>query len=337
MKLSIIVPIYNVEKYLDECIKSILCQTFNDFELILVNDGSKDNCLAICHRWAKKDNRIRIIDKENGGVSSARNAGVAACCGEYIGFVDSDDYIDATMYEKLICAVLATNADIGICKMAIPGKSKGYGHDYPKDKPFYFSDDNPDWKKLFYQGDIDTFVMNKIYKAALIKKIPFEVTPLFEDKLFISKVYMKDPLMVFVDEDLYYYRTVANSAVRRYHPQRFEIIQKAYRYDLELNSAFEHNKYTDFINKELTGSVINCIVSEKCQKKKNRTAMFEKIRNSDEFKTIYPKTNSMKLSAKKRKLLKLLFEKNYFMLNNMLNMMNFVDAVKAIIKKYLPT
>lgn len=100
-EISIIVPIYNVEKYLPKCIESILSQTFTNFELILVNDGSKDRSGIICDEYASKDNRIKVIHKENGGVSSARNSGVDLASGKYIGFVDPDDYIKKDMYERL--------------------------------------------------------------------------------------------------------------------------------------------------------------------------------------------------------------------------------------------
>lgn len=114
-KLSIIVPIYNVEYYLENCINSILNQTFKEFELILVNDGSPDNSIEICNKYKKKDDRIKVIDKENGGVSSARNAGIDIALGEYIAFVDPDDDIELNMYEELMNRVIKSNVDIVIC------------------------------------------------------------------------------------------------------------------------------------------------------------------------------------------------------------------------------
>ena len=100
-KISVIVPVYKAEAYLDRCIESILAQTYTDFELILVNDGSPDNCGAICDEYAEKDPRVRVIHKENGGVSTARNAGLAAATGEFIAFVDPDDWVEVDMYEKM--------------------------------------------------------------------------------------------------------------------------------------------------------------------------------------------------------------------------------------------
>ena len=106
--ISIIVPIYNVEKYIHKCIESIINQTYKNLEIILVDDGSPDNCGNICEEYAKNDSRIKVIHKENNGLSSARNAGLEICKGDYIGFVDSDDYIELNMYEVLINALKNT-------------------------------------------------------------------------------------------------------------------------------------------------------------------------------------------------------------------------------------
>ena len=115
MKLSIIIPIYNVERYLEETINSVLKQTFTDFELILVDDGSTDNSGKICDKYAQKDSRVKVIHKPNGGVSSARNAGVDNATGEFIGFVDSDDIISEVMYEGMINIAEKYGADIVQC------------------------------------------------------------------------------------------------------------------------------------------------------------------------------------------------------------------------------
>ena len=114
-EISIIVPVYQVEKYLNECIDSILAQTFTDFELILVDDDSPDNCPALCDAAAKRDSRVRVIHKQNGGVSTARNAGLDAAQGNWIAFVDSDDTVEPEYLEKMHKAVLETGADFAIC------------------------------------------------------------------------------------------------------------------------------------------------------------------------------------------------------------------------------
>lgn len=114
-KVSVIVPVYKVEKYLDRCIESIVSQTYENLEIILVDDGSPDNCPKMCDEWANKDNRIKVIHKENGGLSDARNVGIEAFTGDYILFVDSDDYIDSTMVEKMINRVEYDNTDMCVC------------------------------------------------------------------------------------------------------------------------------------------------------------------------------------------------------------------------------
>ena len=122
--ISVIVPVYNVEKYLNRCIDSILNQTFKNFELILVNDGSSDNSLNICRGFQETDKRIKIIDKSNGGVSSARNAGLDICTGEYIGFVDSDDWIEPSMYEELYHMIIKEDCDLVECAVNLDDGEK---------------------------------------------------------------------------------------------------------------------------------------------------------------------------------------------------------------------
>ncbi|MDE5548970.1 MAG: glycosyltransferase [Clostridia bacterium] len=113
--ISVIVPIYNVEKYLRKGIESIINQTYTDLEIVLVNDGSKDTCLDICKEYAENDSRIKIVDKPNGGLVSAWKAGVAVANGDYIGFVDPDDYIDEDYYQKLYETIQSNNADLAVC------------------------------------------------------------------------------------------------------------------------------------------------------------------------------------------------------------------------------
>lgn len=114
-KVSIIVPVYKVEKYLDRCVKSLVAQTLFDIEIILVDDGSPDNCPSMCDEWAKKDGRIKVIHKQNEGLGFARNSGMDMAAGEYLGFVDSDDFVKEDMYEKLYLAAKKENADIAMC------------------------------------------------------------------------------------------------------------------------------------------------------------------------------------------------------------------------------
>ena len=113
--ISVIVPVYKVEKYLRECVDSILAQTYTNLEIILVDDGSPDNCGKICDEYAQNDSRIKVIHQENGGLSAARNAGLDIATGKYIGFVDSDDYAELNMFEELHKRIIENNADLSIC------------------------------------------------------------------------------------------------------------------------------------------------------------------------------------------------------------------------------
>ena len=113
--ISVIVPVYKVEAYLDRCVQSIVDQTYTNLEIILVDDGSPDRCPQMCDEWAKRDARIRVIHKPNGGGAQARNVGLERASGEYIAFVDSDDYLLPGMYEALLCALMQTNCDIAEC------------------------------------------------------------------------------------------------------------------------------------------------------------------------------------------------------------------------------
>jgi glycosyltransferase involved in cell wall biosynthesis len=124
--ISIIVPIYKTEKYLHCCIDSILAQAFTDIECILIDDGSPDKCPAICDEYAKKDGRVVVIHQENRGVSAARNAGLEAARGEWIGFVDSDDWIEPDMYKSLLDACIVNNSDIAVCNMYIEKMEKTF-------------------------------------------------------------------------------------------------------------------------------------------------------------------------------------------------------------------
>ena len=123
-KVSIIVPVYNVGKYLSKCLDSLINQTLEDIEIICINDGSTDNSGSICDKWQSRDNRIRVIHRDNGGASSARNSGIKIAVGRYIAYVDSDDWIRQDMYEVMHKMIVTSGADVAICReMAVDGAS----------------------------------------------------------------------------------------------------------------------------------------------------------------------------------------------------------------------
>ena len=172
-KISIIVPIYNVEQYLDKCIESLVNQTYKNLEIILIDDGSKDNSRKIVNSWTAKDNRIKSIHKKNGGLSDARNAGMKIATGDYIGFVDSDDWINYKMYEVLINNLEKYNADISAC--AINKIDEKYFIDEKQvlnENICMFTAEEA-LENLIDEGILKQTLLNKLYKIEVINGIFF--------------------------------------------------------------------------------------------------------------------------------------------------------------------
>lgn len=194
--ISVIVPIYNVEEYLIKCIKSIINQTYQNLEILLIDDGSTDNCLKICNNLQKNDNRIRVYHKSNGGLSDARNYGVVRASGKYVCFVDSDDYIDAAMIEKLYMKIKKENADVCSCDVIAVSSNQE-----SKVSRKYMSKMIDD----VYYGN--GFVWNKMYKKKLIENILFDTTiHIYEDLLFNYTILAKKEVKyTFIKDPLYYY------------------------------------------------------------------------------------------------------------------------------------
>ncbi len=230
--ISIIVPVYNVEKHLKKCIDSILNQTFQDFELILVDDGSNDNSLAICEENALKDNRIKIIHKENGGLSSARNCGIEASSGEYLGFVDADDYISYNMYEFLYRNLTENNADIAVCGLYNCYKNKKIPQ-YNKEE-FYLMNNVEALKTALEGVKFSMHACNKLYKRCLFEKNIFPVNKLSEDAFVIPKILFESKRVVVNTVPMYYYIHRQNSiTTSEYKKQDLDVLE-AYFYNLKL-------------------------------------------------------------------------------------------------------
>lgn len=214
--ISIIIPIYKVEQYLDECVTSIINQTYKDLEIILVDDGSPDNCPQMCDKWAKKDARIKVVHKKNGGLSSARNAGLKVATGEYIGFVDSDDYVDETMYEDLI-QVMMQNEKTMVVSSPIIRNTDGVFTPYKVGTYEYKDGDTmsfSEYMKLFLGMNMDATVWNKLYKREFIQTM-FREGRNNEDYLFmynnVKNLYDSDKLLAVSAHAHYYYRDNAQS------------------------------------------------------------------------------------------------------------------------------
>lgn len=179
IKISVIVPAYNAEKTLGRCIDSIIAQTYSDFEVIIINDGSKDNTASIAESYVKKDNRIRLINKPNGGISSVRNLGIKEAKGEYINFVDSDDYIDEDTYEICVTAMKEYGVDAVIYGYYYEQGKRLVAFNYDKQKTVYTSREVIE--KISRGQDISTFLPNKLWKKSLFEGIVFPEGQIYED------------------------------------------------------------------------------------------------------------------------------------------------------------
>ena len=202
--ISIIVPIYKVEPYLNQCVQSIVEQTYRNLEIILVDDGSPDACPAVCDAWAAKDSRIRVIHKENGGLSDARNAGLAAAAGEYICFVDSDDWIAPEYIAGLYGAVAETGADIAECAVAYEDEA-GSVLRLRQAAPVARMDRLEALRRLVQEDGIYQTVWNKLYRREVIGGIRFEKGKYHEDEFWSYQVFDRIGSLAVVPEALYHY------------------------------------------------------------------------------------------------------------------------------------
>ncbi len=223
--ISVIVPVYNVEKYLPQCIDSILNQTEKNLEIILVDDGSLDNSGKICDEFSKKDDRIVVIHKKNNGLSSARNAGLEIAKGNYIGFVDSDDWLDKSMYEILLKLLKENNSDISCCDFFKTANSDG---SIPHiDNEIINSYNNIESLNNFYNDLYTQTVVawNKLYKRELFKDISYPVGKIHEDEGTTYKLYYKANKITYTNRPLYYYRITPNSiTTSKFNKKRLDII-----------------------------------------------------------------------------------------------------------------
>lgn len=201
-KISIIVPVYQVEKYLEKCVNSILGQTFTDFELILVDDGSTDRGPEMCDQYAKQDGRVKVIHKKNGGLSDARNAGIDVAQGEYLGFVDSDDYIAPDMYELLYRDITKENADL-----AISGIYDVYeGHEPKQIKHVYQVVNRQSAMKAILEAKIvSVHAVNKLYKRELFSECRYKVGIITEDAEIIFRLLELCNKIVINSKQCYWY------------------------------------------------------------------------------------------------------------------------------------
>lgn len=205
--ISVIIPIYNVEKYLSECISSVLEQTYKNLEIILIDDGSTDNSLDVCKSFAEKDKRIRVIHQQNQGIAQVRNLGVAQAKGELLFWVDSDDYICNEMIERLYDNLIKYDADMSICDYT-QGEKRDYNFISTK-TPEIMTFDSKKGLELIYKSNHYSFIMAaswaKLIKKSLYNGLQYPKNKVFEDIYMSHHLINNCKKIVFTDEVMYYY------------------------------------------------------------------------------------------------------------------------------------
>ena len=249
--ISIIVPVYQVEEYLSQCIESIIRQTYKDIEIILVDDGSLDSSGDICDKFARTDNRIKVIHTKNGGVSKARNIGLKNACGKYICFIDSDDYVKEDYIERLFELCIENDSDISICGVIdiengqVKNKSKAINTVYSSTQAI---------KEVFEEKNFYCVMWAKMFKKRLFEYYNFcEDTAVAEDLQIIYKIFDEaSSIAINTKECLYYYRvregSTQNSKFNKNHEKELEILEEAI--------VYLRDKH-----KEILGSVVKKYVS----------------------------------------------------------------------------
>ncbi len=242
--ISIIVPVYNVEKYLNRCIDSVLAQTFTDFELILVDDGSTDASGKICDEYSSKDSRIRVIHKQNGGLSDARNVGIEASIGDYLMFVDSDDWVAEDYVKLLYENLIATGADMSIC---------GLNGLMPSGEIEYISstinkDESVDAVEVCHRMTLDAgwhyiCVVNKIFKRELFENIRFPKGKLHEDVFVAHHLFFKCNKISIIPMPLYFYRMREGSIT--HNKMTMDRAVNCFEHEIDRYSFYKKNKILD--------------------------------------------------------------------------------------------
>lgn len=314
--ISVIVPVYNVEKYLKKCIHSIINQTLKDIEIILVDDGSTDNSPKILDDYEKKDKRVKVIHKENGGQGSARNAGLDISRGKYIGFVDSDDWIDLNMYEELYKDIVKNNSDISVCSRKIFDENNNLNGKVELNNEVIdlskFEIENYITKRLLFPHTVSA--CNKIYKNDILKNIRFKgVTEVgSEDTLFNYCVLFNVKTISSINTTYYNGLERSGSTARTYKlgamiktAKLMENI-KDYSYKVGRNDVWEKvspilfqffQQWNINLIKKYSDNDIIGIISEELELA-SKNEVFNNCQKTLAFRTSYLKENGYKLTGR---------------------------------------
>ena len=312
-KFSIIVPIYNIEKYIEKCIDSVLAQGFTDFELILVDDGSPDSCPQICDEYAKKDARVKVIHKKNGGLSSARNAGLAVAEGEYCWMVDGDDYVSPDALEKILPYANGENDIVNVDLVGFPDGKEADFENIKKRRVFVGLADEKTICKLTSQAcstKLLTYVWRNIYRTAFLneKSLRFEENLCYaEDSAFNMGAYLQAEKVYFADICVYAYRdrdgSISKSRETKFN---FSVLRHFELYDKIRDESYEkYCRYPDdayyadagefIIRNTYVYAILNRLY---CSTSRNNFFMFRKVSCSEMIRKAFRRFDLNKLKSK---------------------------------------
>jgi len=321
--ISVIVPVYNVEKFLHKCIESIISQTYDNIELILIDDGSSDHSGEICNEYAENNVKIRVIHKVNGGVSSARNAGLDIARGKYICFCDSDDYISSRFVEDMHTAITHSSADISMCalNMDYPNCSKQICA-YKENKVFDLKD-KEDAYSLFINPKIDmSMLCNKMYSRDLIGDTRLNTSIIYgEDQVFNLEIYQKANTICFVPKPLYNYYIHNDSCVRKNLINIVELRDRLLPYQEKFVQVTQNEKIMKYFARAYMMDFVSCLYVKSVQSsKKEAKELFNAVLNDPKKKRFI---KIMSTNRGKYKLVKFLLKLRSFSLCYALSKMNY--------------
>ncbi|SDB46627.1 Glycosyltransferase involved in cell wall bisynthesis [Pseudobutyrivibrio sp. YE44] len=253
--ISIIVPVYNVESFLEHCITSILSQTYENFEMILVDDGSTDSSGMICDEWAKKDSRISVIHQANGGLSAARNSGIDVAKGKYLCFIDSDDFVTDSFVNDFVKAMDENDADFVMCNIA---SSRLADSEAPiEEKRIMNASDCRDWlsNPIAREYVIMVVAWNKMYKREIFANYRFEPGLIHEDEFMINNIIFDMNKAVFIPEKNYIYRINSESITGKENQGDIKHLHVIDAYDDRITKAVEHGEM-EFANTTLKWALL---------------------------------------------------------------------------------
>lgn len=324
VKVSVIIPVYKVEKYLIRCINSIIGQTYKNIEIILIDDGSPDRCPIICDEYSKKDERIKVIHKKNGGLSSARNKGVDLSSGEYITFIDSDDFISEFYIEYLLKAVIENNSLMSCCQDIRFGNEKNlYDSLGNKNNKFnyYIMTKNDFFSEMLeLNSDLRT-AWGKMFHASLFKKYNFDETFYFaEDMKIIHRLVNECNNIVKVNNVLYYYSQESESLVRsKFRYEKLQMLECAYEWKCFIGDNYPSlkSKATDYYFFVLMGMCNELIFVDELRAQKELTNLIKEMKVNkvnvlkNQFMKTYDKLKCFLLINEYLKLYKLIYKFYY--------------------------